>query len=262
MIIPKEKEQKLRELLKVFLEENKKVNLSAYREEQQCWVGNILDSVASISALEDGGAILNSKILDLGTGGGFPLLPLAIMFPDASFVGMDATNKKIEAVRRIAERLDIKNVELVSGRAEALGHDARYREQFDYVLSRAVAPMNVLLEYMSPFCKKSGKMICWKSMNCEDELTESVDARIALKSRLIGRHSYSLDDAIDQTSKVGLPAESKPSELQYESKNQENDEKSRPCAGWGERQILIFEKTGVLPNKFPRGVGEAKQKPL
>jgi 16S rRNA (guanine527-N7)-methyltransferase len=262
MTIPSEKEQKLKELLKVFLEENKKVNLSAYREPQQCWVGNVLDSVASVSVLEDGGAISNSKILDLGTGGGFPLLPLAIMFPDVSFVGIDATNKKIEAVKRIAEKLDIKNVELTSGRAEVLGHDARYREQFAYVLSRAVAPMNVLLEYMSPFCKKSGKMICWKSMNCEDELTESVDARIALKSRLIGRHSYSLDDAIDHTNKVGLPTEANSSESEFESESQENVDKSRICAGWGERQLLIFEKTDVLTNKFPRGIGEAKQKPL
>jgi len=121
-------EKQMRELVAVFLAENSKVNLSAFRTEESCWIGNILDSVSFLELLPKF-SILNSQfsILDLGTGGGFPLLPLAIALPDVHFTGMDATQKKIDAVERIADGMGLKNVELIAGRAETLGRDPRYR---------------------------------------------------------------------------------------------------------------------------------------
>jgi len=244
MKISADHERRLKELMEVFLEENKKLNLSAYREEEQCWVGNILDSVFGAGALSErvvGSGKLqapNSKfqkniksqapknVIDVGMGGGFPLLPLAMLFPEVKFMGLDATGKKVEAVKRICKKMKIKNVKLITGRAEEIGRDKKFREKFDVVLGRAVAPLSTLLEYMSPFAKVKGHLLCWKSMNIEAELTDSINARIKLNAQLVDKVEYE------------LPGD------------------------WGKRQILVFEKTGELSGEFPRGVGIAKKEPL
>ena len=111
-------------------------------------------------------------------GGGFPILPLAILFPKAEFTGLDATRKKVDAVQRIVESLGLTNVRLVLGRAEELGHDSLHREQYDAVLARAVAPLATLLELMSPFAKQKGTMICWKTLSIQEEMQESINARL------------------------------------------------------------------------------------
>lgn len=220
-------EKKLRLLVRLFLAENAKINLSAFRTEESCWTGNVLDSMAGVEILSKF-AIRNPKfrVLDLGTGGGFPLLPLALSLPAVHFTGLDATQKKIDAVRRIADAMDLKNVELISGRAETLGHDKRYREQFDVVTARAVAEINVLLEYCSPFAKVGGVAILWKSVDIDRELKESERAQKEFHCELRDRHIYELP------------------------------------GGLGKRQLLIFEKMGKLSGEYPRAIGIAKKKPL
>ena len=232
-------EKKLRMLVDVFLIENAKLNLSAFRTPESCWTGNILDSLAVVgnSPLPQAGEGLGVRagnksstsvvsILDLGTGGGFPLLPLAVSLPSARFTGMDATLKKIDAVGRIVEQMALKNVELICGRAEALGRVARHREQYDLVLCRAVAQIAVNLEYCSPFVRPGGRIILWKSMDVEEELKTSGHAQKELRCRLTAAHVYE------------LPGD------------------------FGKRQLLIFEKAGKLPDMYPRAVGVAKKKPL
>ncbi len=228
-------EQRLHELVKFFLSENAKTNLSAFRTQESCWIGNILDSLAVLqlpspllSAAKDGGGVGGGgvKILDIGTGGGFPLLPLAVSLPDAHLTGMDSTQKKIDAVQRIADALGLKNVDLLCGRAETLGHHPRYREQFDIVTARAVAEVNVLLEYASPFVKPQGKIILWKSMNIDRELHDSATSQKELRCKLVTQHVYE------------LPGD------------------------FGKRQLLIFEKTGKISGNYPRAVGVAKKKPV
>jgi 16S rRNA (guanine527-N7)-methyltransferase len=239
-----DQERRLRELMEVFLEENQKLNLSAYREEEACWIGNVLDSVAAAMTTKGPHAeeapatpfeTHDAKhrapqgdvhVIDIGTGGGFPLLPLALLLPDVHFTGLDATKKKIAAVQRIADKLGIENVTLLTGRAEEIGQDSRYREQYDVVLSRAVAPLATLLELMSPFAKVKGTMICWKTLSIEKEMQDSLNARLALQSRLMDRVEYELPE------------------------------------GWGRRQLLLFEKTGSLSPEYPRGVGVPKKSPL
>lgn len=223
MEITGEQERRLRELMAAFLIENQKINLSAYREEEQCWIGNILDSIGGIREAEFGKGM---HVLDLGTGGGFPLLPLAILFPDVRFTGLDATKKKIEAVRRISNHLAFTNVDLLIGRAEDLGREPHLREQFDAVLSRAVATLSTLLEFMSPFTRVGGRNFCYKSLTIEEEVLRSVEARMQMKTRLIERREYVLP------------------------------------AGWGRRQLLIFQKTAALTMEFPRAVGIPKKMPL
>jgi len=213
--------------MKVFLEENSKLNLSALRTEEQCWIGNILDSISLLEVLPTL-SIIHSQfsILDVGTGGGFPLLPLALTLPNSVFTGLDATQKKIDAVKRIAEKMDLKNVKLIAGRAEAIGHDKEFREQFELVLSRAVAPINVLLEYCSPFTKPGGHVILRKSLNIEQELKDSLLARAELSCHLIKQHEYT------------LPGD------------------------FGTRQLLVFEKSGKLSRRYPREVGVPKKEPI
>lgn len=166
------------------------------------------------------------RILDLGTGGGFPLLPLAICLPHCSFVGLDSVQKKISAVNRIMNAMNITNVSLICGRAEELGHDQAHRGQYDIVLCRAVAEINVLLEYAAPFAKVGGHVLLWKSMMIEQELQNSLLARAELTCHLKGSHTYEL------------------------------------AGNFGKRQILIFQKTSKTSDKYPREVGLPKKTPL
>jgi len=221
-MIPSECESKLRQLNQIFLEENQKLNLSAFREEEQSWVGNIEDSLSIL----DSGIELNGKIFDLGTGGGFPLLPLAICQPESKLTGLDSTNKKISAVERITKELSLTNVDLISGRAEELGRDPEHREQYDLILSRAVAGTNTLLELCAPFTKVKGKIVFWKSMKIDKELEDSLMARAELTCHLTNQYEYELPEP------------------------------------FGKRQLLIFEKTSPTSDKYPRKIGEPKKKPL
>jgi 16S rRNA (guanine527-N7)-methyltransferase len=224
VVLTQDQEKRLRELMRVFLAENTLINLSAYRTEETCWAGNILDSLALWELAAD----LSSPraIMDVGIGGGFPILPLAMMLPSLSFTGIDSVQKKIDAVRRIAAAVNLTNVTLATGRAEELGRLDKYREKFSLVLSRAVAPINVLLEYCSPFAEVGGRIVLWKSMNIEEELEESLLARAEFSCHLAGRHQYDLPGS------------------------------------WGKRQLLIFEKASPLSPKYPRGVGIPKKHPL
>ncbi len=222
-MLPSDLEPRLRTLVTVFLAENAKINLSAFRTEEQCWIGNVLDSLAALDLPQVTSA---TKILDVGTGGGFPLLPLALTLPRAQLTGLDSVQKKVEAVGRIAYEMQLTNVRVVAGRAEEYGHNPEYREQFDIVTSRAVAELNVLLEYTSPFVKPGGIVLLWKSMNMEQELRDSLLARAELSCHLTGQHPYE------------LPGD------------------------WGKRQLLIFTKAGKLSDKYPRDVGVPGKKPL
>ncbi len=236
-----EQQQRLEELVKAFLAENASINLSAFRTPEACWIGNVLDSIAVLDVdlppspalppkgekLEVGEKLAFQKnILDLGTGGGFPLLPLAICRPEWNCVGLDATQKKLHAIDRIVQTLALTNVSLLAGRSEELGHDPVHREQYDLVLSRAVAPINTLLEYCAPFTKVGGKIILWKSLTIDQELKDSLLARAELSCHLIKQYVYE------------LPGD------------------------WGKRQLLIFEKTFITSKEYPRAIGIPKISPL
>ena len=127
-------EPKLRQLVQAFLVENAKLNLSAFRTEEHCWIGNVVDSVSMLAAAEKIKPLEKaSRLLDIGTGGGFPLLPLAVCLPNTTCVGIDATKKKIDAVGRIVESLGLTNVKLHCGRTEELARQKEMRATFDIV---------------------------------------------------------------------------------------------------------------------------------
>lgn len=215
--------QAVRDLLRVFLEENAKINLSALRTEEKCWTGNILDSLAFHAYVQDKKLPLsNHTLIDIGTGGGFPLLPIAILFPEMRCTGLDTTGKKIAAVGRIAEALHLPKIQLIHQRTEVLGHDALHREQYDFVTARAVAALPKLLEWTAPFAKIGGKIILWKSLHIAEELAASE----AIQKEL-GCH-------LQETFLYDLGGE------------------------WGERQLLIFEKTESTPSTYPVPIGTKK----
>lgn len=226
-MITLEQEMRLRELMKAFLEENAKINLSAFRTEEACWIGNILDSVAFLDLLPK---LPRSNspltILDMGTGGGFPLLPLAICLPEARCTGLDATRKKIDAVTRITAAVGLDNVQLLCGRAENIGHDKAHREQYDIVCARAITEIPPLLEYCSVFTKVRGKIVLWKSLTIDDELKRGEHAATLLGCKRILQHRYT------------MPGD------------------------FGERQLIVYEKIRRISNEFPREVGVPEKKPL
>ena len=224
------REQRLKELVTAFLIENKKLNLSAFRTEEHCWIGNVLDSISFLSIAE---TVLGRnweeqpvRLLDLGTGGGFPLLPLSIVLPNAKCVGVDAVQKKVDAVQRIVTGMNLKNVELICQRSERLAQAPEFRGMYDVVTARAVAPISVLLEYMIPFLKVHGRCVLWKSKHIADELRMSPSATTELRAKLIESYTYD------------LPGD------------------------WGQRTLLVFEKVAPTPNEYPREVGVPKHKPL
>jgi 16S rRNA (guanine527-N7)-methyltransferase len=224
------REQRLKELVTAFLIENKKLNLSAFRTEEHCWIGNVLDSISFLSIAE---TVLGRnweeqpvRLLDLGTGGGFPLLPLSIVLPNAKCVGVDAVQKKVDAVQRIVTGMNLKNVELICQRSERLAQAPEFRGMYDVVTARAVAPISVLLEYMIPFLKVHGRCVLWKSKHIADELRMSTSATKELRAKLIESYTYD------------LPGD------------------------WGQRTLLVFEKVAPTPNEYPREVGVPKHKPL
>lgn len=215
-------ERRLREMQTTFLAENENINLSALRTEEACWIGNVLDSLAALDI------VLNDArtLMDVGTGGGFPLLPLAIAKPDLQLTGIDSIGKKLEAIKRIAAKKSITNIRLIHERSEVLGQHKDHREHYDLVTARAVAPLNILLEYCSPFVRVKGTVILWKSLHIDDELRDAAKAMHEVRLDLIKHHRYT------------LPGD------------------------FGERQLLVFQKNSPLPRIYPREVGMAKKEPI
>ena len=158
-----------KELTRLILEWNEKINVTAITDPDEFYEKNIRDSLTLLGRPEIAFA---KNILDLGTGGGFPGLPLAIAYPDKEFVLMDAVGKKLKVINDVAEKLGIKNITTVHSRAE----DYVSRETFDLVVSRAVANMSTLSEYCLPFVKVGGHFVAYKTMDARQEIDAAAKA--------------------------------------------------------------------------------------
>ncbi len=152
---------KLIQLRDLTLEYNKNVNLTAIRNEEEFDLKNIVDSLLPIEFYD----LDNKKILDVGTGGGFPGLVLAIVFPNSKFTLIDSNNKKITWIKYAIKELDINNVEVIQGRVE----EQDFKDKFDLVVSRAVASLNILIEICSNSINKNGEMLFYKGSNVKKE---------------------------------------------------------------------------------------------
>ena len=152
---------------------NQKVNLTAIMDRDEFVQKHLIDSLLCAETLA---FTESSSICDVGTGGGFPGVPLAVCYPDKNFVLMDSLGKRVRIVQQLCDDLGIENVSAVHGRAEDLARQEAYRDQFDLCVSRAVANMRVLCEYCMPFVRAGGSFIAYKGSDCESEIDDAQEA--------------------------------------------------------------------------------------
>ena len=162
----------------LLIEKNKVMNLTAITDKEDVKVKHFIDSIALIPYLLDKGININNelKIIDIGTGAGFPGLPLKIMMPDVKFTLLDSLNKRVSFLNEVIDELKLKDIEALHGRAEDYASDNKYREKYDICVSRAVANLSTLSEYCIPFVKKDGFFISYKAGESEEEINNSKNA--------------------------------------------------------------------------------------
>ena len=179
---------KFEKFLEIFMEKNSQINLSAIRDKDWIIEKHFIDSIMLNIFVE-----LEWKVADMWTGWWFPLIPLAIINPEVKFTGIDSVGKKLKAIEGFAEELWLNNVSTLNWRAEEIGHKVEYREQFDYVTSRATAYFPTLLEYVIPLLKEGG-VFCAYKLNDKEELKSAKKALSRLWAKILKVKNYTLAD--------------------------------------------------------------------
>ncbi len=215
--------KKLSQYVDLLKKKNEELNLTAITDIQQIWIKHILDSLMAVPffKVESG-----MQVMDIGTGGGLPGIPLAILFPSVNFTLADSVQKKITAVEEFAHELNLKNVRCIAERAEILGHDKAHRDQYDLVLTRAFAPLRILIELTVPLIHLYGNVIAYKGPEYISELSASQNAITKLKAESPRVFQYSLP--VDM----------------------------------GNRTIVRITKKHVTPDIYPRRDGVPAKRPL
>jgi len=209
------------------IEWNKKINLTAITDYSSVQVKHFLDSLTITLALpEEEVERPNFNVIDIGTGAGFPGVPLKILFPQPRLVLIEPTTKKTAFLHHIIRKLEIENVEVLNSRAEEAAHLPLYREQFALVLSRAVALLPTLAELTLPFCRIGGRFIAPKKGEIDQEINRAKKAIAAVGGKL------------DRIKKIEL------------------DEFD------GGRYLIIIDKISPTPSKYPRRPGLPRRRPI
>ena len=154
--------------MNILIEWNKVMNLTGITDPEEIITKHFIDSLTVLNKINK-----NNKIIDVGTGAGFPGIPIKIAFPETEIILLDSLNKRIKFLNEVIIKLNLKNIKTIHGRAEDYGKDKKHREIYDISIARAVAPLNVLLEYLMPFVKIGGKSLCMKGSNSEQEINLS-----------------------------------------------------------------------------------------
>ena len=207
------------EYMKLLIEWNEKMNLTAIIDPEEIILKHFIDSLTIANIVEKG-----QKIIDVGTGAGFPGIPLSIV-NNENITLLDSLNKRIIFLEEVINKLELKNIKAVHARVEEFAKNKKEREMYNIATSRAVAPLNVLLEYLLPLVKVGGRCICMKGSNIE----EIDEAKNALKI---------LGGEIEKIEKITLP---------------ESDII---------RNIIIVKKIKETPLKYPRKPGTPSKEPI
>ena len=157
--------------MNLLIEWNEKMNLTAIIEPEEIILKHFIDSITILKYIKD-----NSKVVDVGTGAGFPGIPLSIMNPTLKITLVDSLNKRLIFLEEVVKELGLNNIEIVHSRAEELGQNKKYREKFDISTSRAVANLSTLSEYLIPLIKIGGKVISMKAAGAQEEIKEANNA--------------------------------------------------------------------------------------
>ena len=195
---------------------NEKFNITAITDKKEVYIKHFIDSLL-------GAEFINGDFLDVGSGGGFPAIPLKIFKPELSATLLDATGKKCEFLKEVVKQLKLDKVNVIFGRAEELAHDNKFREKFDCVTARAVAGLPVLAEYCLPFVKIGGKFVAYKG-DAEQEIKDSENALKILGGK------------IEKTEKIDLFGNN--------------------------RTIIVINKDKATDKLYPRNNSKIKKKPL
>lgn len=172
--------RKFNDYYDLLIEWNKKINLTAITDYEEVVVKHFIDSVLICRFID----ISNKRIFDIGTGGGFPGIPLKILCPDCEMILIDSLNKRIGFLNEVINSLGLNKIEAIHGRAEDLARDKDLRNSGDIVVSRAVSNLSTLSEYCIPFIKKGGIFISYKSEKSDDEIESAANAISILNSRI------------------------------------------------------------------------------
>jgi 16S rRNA (guanine527-N7)-methyltransferase len=215
--------KKLEIFKEIMLEWNEKINLTSITEEREIYIKHFLDSATCLSTgyIKDG-----MKVIDVGTGAGFPGIPLKILKEGLDMTLLDSLNKRVSYLNEVVKILTLKSTATIHARAEEAGSNKAYREVYDIVLSRAVASMNVLCEYCLPFAKVGGYFLCQKGPDTGSELEES---RAAIKI---------MGGSVKEVKEYQLPF----SDIKH--------------------SIIVIEKVTQTPTKYPRKPGKPSASPI
>jgi len=176
----------------ILTEKNKVMNLTGITVLEEVVIKHYIDSLTLVNIIDLHDV---ENIIDMGTGAGFPGVPIAIMFPHIKVTLMDSLNKRIKFLQEACNYCGIKNVDFVHGRAEDLGQDSKYREKYDLCVSRAVANLATLTEYCMPFVKVGGSFICYKAGNSTDEINQAKKAIKILEGNIADRKDFVLPES-------------------------------------------------------------------
>ncbi len=201
------------------IEENKKYNLTAITDEKEVMVKHFIDSCLSLSYLKPG-----DSLIDIGSGAGFPAIPLKIMLPNIHLTLVDSLRKRVSFLHQLSEKLLLSDLECVHARGEDLAQNSKYREVYDVCVARAVAKLNVLCEYCLPFVKLGGLFIAYKSQDAQEELLFSQNA-----IQLLGGE-------VKEVKEIDLEG--------------------------NKRVLIVIQKTKKTPQKYPRLGNKPRIQPL
>ncbi len=221
VILDEEQIQKFYKYMELLLEWNKKINLTAIVEPRDVILKHFVDSLTICKELQK-----NKTLADIGTGAGFPGIPVKILRPDLDITLIDSLNKRVNFLTMVIEALKLEKIIALHGRIEDFGKNKKYREKFDYVTSRAVANLSTLSEYMIPLVKIGGKCICMKGSNIDEELKNAEKAIKTLGGKIEKVDTFLLPDT-----DMG-------------------------------RNIILIKKEKATPNKYPRKAGTPAKEPI